>query len=232
MDNIPQHIVIIPDGNRRWAKERNLDSLLGHKAGVENLFKLIEKGNELGVKYMTFWGFSTENYKRDEAEVKYLFNDIFYESAKKYISEIDKYNAGFRHIGRKDRMPKKVSDLFNEIEEKTKDRTEKIVTIAIDYGGRDEILRAVKKMMADNISEEGINEELLSSYLDTHGLPDPDMIIRTSGEKRLSGFMPWQTVYSELFFVDDYFPDFTPDKLEDILKLYSQRNRRFGGNSK
>lgn len=230
--DLPKHIAIFPDGDRRWAKERGLSFAQGYIEGVERLRSVVRKANEIGIEILTFWGFSTENWKRDDNEVGFLINEIFTKKGRELKQEFIDLKVRFRHLGRKDRIPSALRKLFEELESATKDNNEKTVCIAIDYGGRDEITRAVKKIVESGVSADDINEELISSSLDTAGLPDPDMIIRTSGEHRLSGFMPWQTTYSELFFVDTYFPDFSDDQFEDLVHQFSTRERRFGGGKK
>ncbi len=231
MNNIPKHIAIIPDGNRRWAKLNGKSSLEGHMAGRERTIELIQKAQDLGVEVITFWGFSTDNWSRGAKEVEYLMKEIFLGGYKKYLDKMKEVSGRFIHLGRKDRIPKEVVKVLMDLEEKTKDESGLTVCFAIDYGGRDEILRMVNDLLKRDVSVEDINEEYISDTLDTAGLPDLDVIIRTSGEKRLSGFMPWQSQYAELFFVDDFYPDFTGQKLEDIVKEFGSRIRRFGGDS-
>lgn len=226
---IPKHIAIIPDGNRRWATAKGLHILEGHKEGVQRTLDIIERAKKLGIKAMTFWGFSTENWSRGEEEVGYLMKKIFEGYGKKYMKQFIENKARFTHFGRKDRLPAGVMKVINELEEKTKDFTDLFVNFAIDYGGQDEITRVIRKMIEDGVKEESITEELVGGYMDASDSPDLDMIIRTSGEKRLSGLMPWQFGYAELFFIDDLFPDFTADKFEEVVKTFGERNRRFGG---
>ncbi|HSX39574.1 MAG TPA: polyprenyl diphosphate synthase [Candidatus Saccharimonadales bacterium] len=226
--NIPQHIAIIPDGNRRWAKEHGLPSLEGHRRGVENAEKLIYKARELGVKCITGWLFSTENWKRSADESSYLFN-LAREFAKKYHQKFLDAKIRFKHIGRKDRIPQEVAKILAEMEESTKDFSEFTVCVAMDYGGHDELIRAVKKVNEASLE---VTPENIENNLDTAGLPPPDLIIRTSGEQRLSGFLSWQSEYAEFLFPQVYFPDFGPDELEKAVVEYSNRDRRFGGNSK
>jgi undecaprenyl diphosphate synthase len=227
-NNIPVHIAIIPDGNRRWAKEKGLPTLEGHRRGAENFEKLIDTTREIGIKYFTGWAFSTENWKRSEEENKYLFN-LLREFFKKYEKKFLKEEIKFKHIGRKDRIPEDVADILRELEEKTKDFEGFTVIIALDYGGHDELLRAIKNL-EDNGLE--VTTENIEKNLDTKDLPPPDLIIRTSGEQRLSGFMSWQSAYSEYFFPKEFFPDFGPEQLKQAIKDFSSRERRFGGDSK
>lgn len=218
----PKHIAIICDGNRRWAKERNLPSFEGHKKGFENIKKLSKKGKELGVSIMTFWVFSTENWKRAVDEVGYLMKlaeDVIEVQMKEAIEE----ETRIVHIGRKDRIPDGLRKKIENAEEKTKQFSKYYFVIALDYGGHDEIERAVKKM-------DGSQTEQIDNYLDTKILPypNPDLIIRPGGEERLSGFMTWQAAYSEYYFSDLYFPEFGPEALVESIKEFSERKRRFG----
>lgn len=226
---LPKHIAIFPDGDRRWARNNGLSEVEGYRVGVERLLSIVKKADSMGIENLTFWGFSTENWTRAESEVSFLMNEIFIKRGSELKDEFIKTNARFKHIGRKDRLPSKLSDLLNEIEEKTAHFEGKTLTMAIDYGGRDEIIRAVKKIVSDGVKAEDIDDKVFSSYLDTVDIPDPDMIIRTSGEQRMSGFMPWQTAYAELFFLDTYFPDFTDEMFEDVVMAFGNRERRFGG---
>lgn len=224
---IPQHIAIIPDGNRRWAKERGLKPMEGHRKGTEQLRDLLEYGKSVGVKYMTLWGFSTENWERTEEEVGFLMK-LGALLLKKEAKYFHKNKIRFVHFGRKDRLPQSVMKEIKGLEEETKDYNELQVALAADYGGQDEIIRAVKKLCEDNIKVEDITPDLFESKLDTYGTPPPDLIIRTSGEKRLFGYLPWQSVYAELYFTDVYFPDFGVEELKLALEDFSARSRRYG----
>ncbi|MBI2356672.1 di-trans,poly-cis-decaprenylcistransferase [Candidatus Dojkabacteria bacterium] len=226
MGNLPKHVVIIPDGNRRWARGKGKKDFDGHMEGVKRLFELVEEAAELGIEVITFWGFSTENWSRDEGEVSYLMQDIFLKQGRHFIPKFKEHKARFIHLGRKDRLSKELVEMITEVEEDTKEYSERTVCIAIDYGGRNEIIRGIKKAIE---SGEELSEENFGKFLDTSDVADPDMIVRTSGEKRLSGFMPWQSVYAELFFVDDYFPDFTKEKFREVVNEFGNRQRRFGG---
>lgn len=219
---IPKHIAIIADGNRRWAKERNLPTFEGHRKGFENIKALSKKAKQLGVKVITFWVFSTENWKRAKEEVGYLMN-LAARVIDSQIEEAIQEETRIVHIGRKDRLPEVLRKKIENAEEKTKEFSHYYFVIALDYGGHDEIERAVKKMT-------DVQTEKIDDYLDTHILPyrNPDLIIRTSGEKRLSGFMTWQSAYSEYCFSQLYFPDFGTDALEQAVHDYGERKRRFG----
>ncbi|MBS3077289.1 di-trans,poly-cis-decaprenylcistransferase [Candidatus Pacearchaeota archaeon] len=227
MDNtIPIHVAVIPDGNRRWAKRRLLKPWEGHeKAGTyENMNSLIQEAKKFGVKYMSFWGFSTENWKREKKEVDILMRIIL-----KGLNEFDeKRDMGIRfvHVGRKDRLLKKLVDKIVELEEKTKNNKGICVIMCLDYGGRDETVRAVNKILKEGRKE--IDAEEFRLYLDTNGFPDPDLIIRTGEEIRMSGFMPFQSDYAELYFTETYFPDFDVKELRKAFEEYSRRQRRYG----
>lgn len=224
---IPRHIAIIPDGNRRWAKERGLPTFEGHKQGFNRLKELSGVTREAGIKTVTVWGFSTENWKRDELEVKYLF-DIFETLIKRLSFETKENQIRFHHLGRKDRLPERIVNKLIALESATQKYSKYFLNLALDYGGRDEILRGVKKLINDHVDVNSVDDQFFSNQLDTAGLSDPDLIIRTSGEQRISGLLPWQTTYSELYFAPVHFPDFDASQLRLALLEYSQRQRRFG----
>lgn len=229
--NIPTHIAIIMDGNRRWAKLHGLDPVKGHEQAATNAVEpLIQKCVDLGIKYVTFWAFSTENWKRDEEELKGLFNVFRFALGSLALKFIQK-GAKLRILGDISRFPEDIAKKSLEMISASSKNHNITVTFALNYGGRDEILRAVKKIVKDGIAPEKIDEDLFSSYLDTAGVPDPDLIIRTGGEQRTSGYLPWQSVYAELYFTSVLFPDFTPDLLEKAIAEFGNRDRRFGGNS-
>jgi len=223
----PVHIAIIPDGNRRWAKEKGLIGSLGHykSAGPENIKSLIHEAKRQGVKYLSIWGFSTENWKRDKVEINAIFF-LLIKNIADFKREADKNKIRFRHIGRKDRLPKKLIDALHNLEQETQNYREFNVQLCLDYGGRDEMVRAVNRILRSG--EKKINEETLFKHLDTNTLPDPDLIIRTSGEKRTSGLMPFQAAYAELYFTDVHFPDFDARELRKAIEEYKNRQRRFG----
>lgn len=225
---IPNHVAFIVDGNRRWAKSKGLPSLEGHRRGIGNLEKIFDVCKELGIKYATAWVFSTENWTRSKDEVTYLFN-LFREHVEKYREKFVKEQTRFVHLGRKDRMSADIVEKITSLEEETKNFTERTVCIAMDYGGHDEIIRAVNKLIDDG---KEVTDENISNYLDTANIPNPDLIIRTSGELRLSGFMSWQSAYSEYYFPKVPFPDFTREEFLIALQDFSKRDRRFGGDSK
>ncbi len=226
-----KHVAIIMDGNRRWAKAKGFDSVKGHEQAAKNAVEpLIEKCVELGIPYVTFWAFSTENWKRDEDELKGLF-DVFRFALGQLALRFIQRGARLRILGDVSRFPKDIAQKSLEMISKSANNHKITVTFALNYGGRDEILRAVKKMISDNVSPEKIDDELFSSYLDTSGIPDPDLVIRTGGEKRLSGFLPWQSVYSEFYFTPVLFPDFSPNELVLAIDDFLIRDRRFGGDT-
>jgi len=226
-----KHVAIIMDGNRRWAKVRGLDPVKGHEQAAKQVVEpLIEKCEALGIPFVTFWAFSTENWKRDEIELKELFN-IFRFALGTLALRFIKRGAKLRILGDVTRFPKDIAEKSIEMINKSAKNSKITVTFALNYGGRDEILRAVKKIIKEKIPAEKITEETFSSYLDTSGIPDPDLIIRTGGDRRTSGYLPWQSVYAELFFTPTLFPDFTPDKLMEALGDFGQRDRRFGGDT-
>ena len=227
-NNLPKHVAVIMDGNRRWAKARGLESTEGHKqAALNTIEPIIEKCGELGINYITFWAFSTENWKRDEEELNGLFNVFRMGLSTLAVNFIQK-GAKLKLLGDVNKFPKDIGQKVMEMMSASSKNNKITVTFALNYGGRDEILRAVKKIVNDKVDVNNINEELFSSYLDTAGSPDPDLIIRTGGEKRTSGYLPWQSVYSELLFVDTLFPDFTPSEFELAIEEYQKRNRRMG----
>lgn len=226
-----RHVAIIMDGNRRWAKNRNLPPTQGHLHAAENAIEpLIEEAASQGIPYITFWAFSTENWKRDKEELDALFS-IFRMALNKLALRFMKRGAKLRILGDINRFPKDIAEKSLDFINKTKSNDAITVSFALNYGGRDEILRAVKKIVSDQVPADRINEELFSSYLDTTGIPDPDLIIRTGGEKRLSGYLPWQSVYAELYFTNTLFPDFNVEQFRLALDDFNQRDRRFGGNS-
>jgi undecaprenyl diphosphate synthase len=226
---VPIHVAIIPDGNRRWATEKGLDPSFGHykSASYENVKSLIREAKDLGVRYLSFWGFSTENWSRNQLEIKAIF-DLVSDLIERLRKDAKENKVRFRHIGRKDRLPEKLVQQIREMEEETKNYLDINIQLCLDYGGRDEIMRAVNKMLRQG--NKNVNEETIKESLDTCGIPDPDLIIRTSGEQRLSGFMPFQSVYAELYFTEVYFPDFDALELRKAVEEFSRRQRRFGGN--
>ena len=213
------HIAIIPDGNRRWAKKRALNPWKGHEVAMENFEKTLDWCyNDPRVHTLTIWGFSTENWKRDEKEIEMLM-DLFIDYLKNERQKFTEKGIRVVHSGRRDRLPKELISLIEDIEEETKDNAACTFHLAIDYGGKDEILRAVEKMDGESIEE----------HLDQPSLPEIDLIIRTSGEHRTSNFFLWQSAYAEWIFEDKQFPDFTPEDLERCVEEFENRKRRYGG---
>jgi len=229
MEKIPQHIVLFPDGNRRWAKQHNLSSLQGHQKGYEKLKMLCHWCEDRGVKVLTAFGFSTENWNRSEAEVTYLMK-LLEDALVSFKNDKDLMNKGVRVrvIGQKERLPQSLQNTIKDIETLTKDNDNLHLQLAVSYGGKWDILQAVKKIIEDKISPEKIDQVLFESYLSTVGLPNPDLIIRAGGEMRLSNFVLWQAAYSELYFSPKLWPDFGEEDLDAALQEFDQRARRFG----
>ncbi|MBI9048031.1 MAG: isoprenyl transferase [Anaerolineaceae bacterium] len=225
--HVPQHIAIIMDGNGRWAKARGLPRLAGHKAGTENLRRIIRACVEFGVQYLTIYAFSTENWGRPEDEVQGLLQ-IVESVIDKELDELHKNGVQMRHIGRLEQLPVHLQKKVLHAIDFTKDNQQLIMNIAFNYGGRDEILCAIRRIIDDGISSEKISEELVNTYMFTHGSPDPDLIIRTSGEMRLSNFLIWQGAYSEWYVTAKYWPEFDRECLLEAITSYSQRDRRYG----
>lgn len=226
--NIPYHLGIIIDGNRRWAKKKGLPTLEGHRQGYNKLKKVGKWCKAKGVKILTIFAFSTENWNRSKEEVSYLMRLLVQAFSKKEVDELNKNGIQLRVIGQKERLAKDLQKMIREAEGRTENNKEGILNLAISYGGRPEIIEAIKKIIKKKIPPEKITEEIISQNLWTEGLSDPDLIIRTSGEQRTSGFLTWQSVYSELYFCKKYWPDFTEKDLDEALLDYKLRQRRFG----
>ncbi|CCJ33492.1 isoprenyl transferase [Caloramator australicus] len=231
MSNLPQHIAIIMDGNGRWAKKRNLPRTMGHKAGVETIREIVKTCSKIGIKYLTLYAFSTENWKRPQDEVNTLMN-LLVEYLRKEVEELDKNNVIINWIGDISKLPLICQEELKRAKEKTKDNNGLTLTLALNYGGRDEIKRAIIKIAKDvnagKLDVDSIDENTISGYLDTANIPDPDLLIRPSGELRISNFLLWQIAYSELWFSDIYWPDFSSKHLLEAIKDYQKRERRFG----
>jgi len=226
--NTPQHIAFIMDGNRRWAKERHLPLLVGHSRGYERMQKVIDHAKIRGIKHLTFWAFSTENWKRSEEEVGYLLT-LFRKILKgKLIADLIAKGGRIHILGEVEPFPDDIKEDIDRVVQQSKDNTDIVVNIALNYGGRLEIMRAVKSMLREGIDPTAVTDEVFSQYLFTNGQPDPDLIIRTGGEQRLSGFLPWQGVYSELYFSQVYWPDFDEKEFDRALEIFAERERRFG----
>jgi len=246
---VPQHVGIIMDGNRRWARKHGLKAVLGHKKAAEAVIEpLIEKAGEMEIKFLTFWCFSTENWKRDALEIRGLM-DVFRYVLETKLQRFKEKGAKIIILGDLSKFPHDIRKKVERGMEETKENTAITVNFALNYGGREEIVRAINKTVtsrqgtskkldkkdeqvtslqgkSDKLDE--ITEEEFGKYLDTAGQPDPDLIIRTGGEMRLSGFMPWQSIYAELYFTETYFPDFSPTEFEKAIGEYQKRQRRFG----
>ncbi len=224
---IPTHIGIIMDGNGRWALARGLPRMAGHRAGTENLRRIIEACIEFGIKYLTIYAFSTENWGRPTAEVQGLMK-IFENVIDRELQELHDQGVRLRHIGRLDRLRPSFRRKVQEAIEFTKDNDRLILNVAFNYGGRDEIVCAIQAMIRDGVKAEEVSDNLVSQYLFTAGVPDPDMIIRTSGELRGSNFLIWQGAYSEWYFPATYWPDFDRQELLKAIEEFNQRERRYG----
>ena len=227
---IPTHLGLIPDGNRRWARERGLNTFEGHKQGFKAAVEVTRASWEMGIHTVSLWFFSTENWNRSKEEVAYLMK-IYDGLIKSLLKDAKKYGVKMVHLGRKEKIPRWLSKTAQGAEKETKRARKHILNFCLDYGGQDEILRAAEKLLRENSKPEKLTKEIFESYLDTGNQPHsyPDLIIRTSGEQRLSGFMSWQNTYSEFYFEPDHFPDFNPAKLKKAIFEYSRRKRRFGG---
>lgn len=232
MENLDiKHIAIIMDGNRRWAKENNLEKSLGHKKGAEVLEEISRYCNKIGLQYLTVYAFSTENWKRTKDEVGAIIK-ILELYLDRFLKTADLENIKLRILGNKDGVPENLRNKMIKMEERTKDNTGLNLNIAFNYGGRDEIVRATKKIAQDvldgKLNVEDIDENVFSNNLYTYGQKDPDLLIRTSGEYRTSNFLPWQITYSEFLFLDKYWPDFTTKDIDDAIENYTKRQRRIG----
>lgn len=231
--NLPKHIALIMDGNRRWAKERNLDIKQGHYAGAENLEKIALYANKIGIKYMTVYAFSTENWKRSETEVKGLML-LLKAYVEKMLAKTNSNNIKINILGDISKLDISLQKSINKILNKTKGNTGLTLNIAFNYGGRDEIVKATQKISEEvkkgNINVEDIDEKMLGDYLYTKGQPDPDIMIRTSGELRLSNFLLWQLAYTEFVFLNKYWPDFNEKDLDNAVEDFQKRHRNFGAN--
>jgi undecaprenyl diphosphate synthase len=225
---LPNHVAIIMDGNGRWAQQRELPRLEGHRAGVKNLRSVIDCLDEYQIKYLTLYAFSTENWNRPKGEITGLLR-ILEERLDKETVELHKKGMRLRHLGRLDGLPPRLQLAVNRAIELTNNNTGMTISFAFNYGGRDEILDAVRHLIAEGTPPHEIDEELFNSYLYTAGMPDVDLVIRTGGELRVSNFLMWQAAYSEYYFTDVLWPEFNEKEVEKALLSYSQRQRRFGG---
>ena len=230
--NIPEHVAIILDGNGRWAKQKGMPRNYGHTMGARNVETVCQAAEELGIKYLTLYAFSTENWNRPQAEVDALMK-LLESYLKNCVKTADKNHMRVRIIGEISRLSETFQEKIRQLEESSAKNTGLNLTIAINYGSRDEMLRAMKHMFADcasgKLNAQAIDEACFSSYLDTRDIPDPDLLIRTSGEQRLSNYLLWQLAYSEFYFTDVPWPDFHKKELEEAIAAYNKRERRFGG---
>ena len=232
-ENMPRHIAIIMDGNRRWARQRGKNASFGHREGAKTLEKIVRYANKIGLEYITVYAFSTENWKRAEDEVKALMM-LLQNYLDDYSKRADTENIRVKILGDITALSDGMQKSILKCMERTKDNTGVTFNIALNYGGRDEIIKAVKKIAEDvkkdKVSIDDIDEEMISNNLYTAGMPDPDLLIRTSGELRLSNFLPWQVVYSEFLFIDKNWPDFEEEDLDNAIIEYQKRTRKFGAN--
>ena len=230
-ENLPQHIAIIMDGNGRWAKKRFMPRTLGHRAGVEALRSVIRAASDIGIKVLTLYAFSTENWNRPIEEVSALFQ-LMVEYLKNEARALHENNVKITTIGDLSKLDSKLVEEVKEATSLTKNNDGLNLNIALNYGGRDELTRAIKRISEDvkagSLAIEGINPSIIDTYLDTAKLPDPELLIRTSGEYRFSNFLLWQTAYTEFYFTDTLWPDFNGDSLVEAIKAYQSRERRFG----
>lgn len=230
--DIPKHLAIIMDGNGRWAQKRGLPRTVGHKEGVEAVREAVKAARDIGVEYLTLYSFSSENWNRPEAEITELFG-LLRMFIRRDLADLHKNNVCVKVIGRKEGVPDDILKLLDEAQNLTRDNTAQTLIIAFNYGGRDEITDAVKRVAKDvasgNLHIDDITNDVVSNNMDTAGIPDPDLLIRTSGEIRLSNFLLWQIAYSELVFLDCLWPDFSRSDLESAILTYQGRTRKFGG---
>lgn len=230
-DILPKHIAIIMDGNRRWAKQRLIPIKLGHKQGAETLKKIVRYANKIGINYITVYAFSTENWKRSKEEVDALMN-LLETYLDDFAKEADTENIVIRVLGSMKELSDPLIESINKTVKRTENNTGTVLNICLNYGGRPEILKATKEIAEDykngKISLDDITEEMFAKHLYTKEIPDPDLLIRTSGELRLSGFLPWQLTYTEFLFVDKLWPDFSEEDLQNAIETFKNRNRKFG----
>ena len=224
---VPSHVAVIMDGNGRWAEQRKLPRLAGHRAGTENIRRVIEEFDRFGVKHLTLYAFSTENWKRPDEEVHGLMN-ILENVIAKETQALHKQGVRLLHLGSLDQLSPKLQHAIRQAIELTKGNRKITLSVAFNYGGRSEILQAVRKIVQERVPPQDIDESTFNNYLYTAGIPDPDLIIRTAGEMRLSNFLLWQSAYSEYYCTPTYWPDFDHNELYMALTAYSQRRRRFG----
>jgi len=227
-EQVPTHIAVIMDGNGRWAKQRGLPRLAGHRAGTENIRAIVSECSQLGVRYLTLYAFSTENWNRPSLEVQGLMQ-ILSEFIDRETQALHEQEVRLRHLGRLEGLSERLRRKVHNAVDLTKQNTGLTLAIAFNYGGRTDIVDAVRAIVEEGVRAEQIDEQLISEALSTHGMPDPDLLIRTSGEARISNFLIWQCAYSEFWFTPIFWPDFRPEHLRQAIRDYGQRERRFGG---
>ena len=227
LERVPYHLAIIMDGNGRWARSRGMPRLAGHKAGVENMRRVLRACSEFGIKILTLYAFSTENWGRPESEVRGLMN-ILETVIDHELDDLDANGVQLRHLGKLDGLSPTLQDKVRAAIDRTRNNDRLTLNVAFNYGGREEIIQAVRRIVADGIPPDQIDEELISYYLYTGGAPDPDLIVRTSGELRVSNFLIWQGAYAEYYATPTYWPDFDKEELRKALVQYNGRERRFG----
>jgi undecaprenyl diphosphate synthase len=225
---VPQHVAIIMDGNGRWARQRGLPRLAGHRAGTENLRRILQACGEHGVKILTIYAFSTENWTRPQEEVRGLLG-LLSQMLERELENLRKNGVQLRHLGSLDELPSDLQSRIRRALEATAANDRLILNVALNYGGRSEIVNAVRQVMQKGLAPQQVTEQIISGHLYTAGLPDPDLIIRTAGEMRLSNFLIWQAAYSEFYSTPTYWPDFDPQELHKALLAYAQRTRKYGG---
>ena len=224
---VPTHVAIIMDGNGRWAAQRGLPRIAGHEAGTNNIRRITYTAGELGISYLTLWAFSTENWRRPQEEVRGIMR-ILSEVIGRETEELHRQGAQLRHIGSLEGLDPSLREAVLGAIELTKSNSRLVLTLAFNYGGRQEVLHAVQRMIEDGRTADEVDNELIASYLYTRDLPDPDLVIRTSGEHRMSNFLLWQAAYAELYFCPTLWPDFGPEHLREAVAEYGRRERRFG----
>jgi undecaprenyl diphosphate synthase len=227
-NRVPRHVAIIMDGNGRWAARRGLPRIRGHEQGTENIRRITHAAGELGIKYLTLWAFSTENWRRPAEEIAGIMR-ILAEAIERETVELHRQGAQLRHIGSLEGLPDTTRRAVLDAIELTRHNDRLVLTLAFNYGGRQEMVEAVRRLVAAGVPAEEIDEATITRYLFTHDLPDPDLVIRTSGEHRMSNFLIWQAAYAELFFTPVLWPEFGPDELRTAVVDYTRRERRFGG---
>lgn len=228
LSRIPKHVAIIMDGNGRWAARRSLPRIAGHEAGTENIRRITTRAAELGIQYLTLWAFSTENWRRPRDEVEGILR-ILAGAIESETEELNRQGARLHHIGSLDGLPPSLAQSVRDAIHLTRHNARIQLTLAFNYGGRAEVVHAVKRIVAEHVPVDSIDEDLISSYLYTHDMPDPDLIVRTSGEMRTSNFLIWQGAFAEYHFTDVLWPDFGPPDLDLAIADYRSRERRFGG---